>query len=152
MHPKMPLRLLMSEEVKWNLSEVEVPMVEHLVREDAIEIQDVRELGMGWTLFVSDLRCFYLRGSTWRLVTQLQRSLSTKYTSGLNCPACFGPNFWMTSCGLVVGGLTNQISGKRPASPHQLDLDQLLRDAILWLKLACWSFTRKEASPLFLAW
>ena len=26
--------------------------------------------------------------------------------------------------------------GKRPASPHQLDLDQLLLDAILWLKLS----------------
>ena len=45
-------------EVKWNLSEVKVPTVECLVREDAIEFQDIRELGMGWASCVSDLRMF----------------------------------------------------------------------------------------------
>ena len=35
-------------EVKWNLTEIEVPTVEHCIREDAIIVQDIRELGMGW--------------------------------------------------------------------------------------------------------
>ena len=43
-------------EVKWNLSEVEVPTNGHLVLEDAIEIHDIRDLGMGWAWFVNDLR------------------------------------------------------------------------------------------------
>ena len=38
-----------SGEVKWNLSEVDVPTLECLVREDSIEMQDVRELGVGWS-------------------------------------------------------------------------------------------------------
>ena len=45
-------------EVKWNLSEIEAPMVEFLVREDAVEVQDIRELGMGWAWFVNDMRAF----------------------------------------------------------------------------------------------
>ena len=45
-------------EVKWNLTEVEAPTVKYLVWEDAIEIQDVRELGMGWAWFVNGLRAF----------------------------------------------------------------------------------------------
>ena len=35
-------------EVKWNLQDIEVPTVEHCVKEDALEIQDIRELGLGW--------------------------------------------------------------------------------------------------------
>ena len=42
-------------DVKWSLSEIEVPTVEQCVREDAIETQDVRELGLGWAWFVNDL-------------------------------------------------------------------------------------------------
>ena len=34
-------------EVKWNLQEIEVPTVEQSVREAALEIQDIRELGLG---------------------------------------------------------------------------------------------------------
>ena len=45
-------------EVKWNLHKLEVPTVEQSVREDALEIQDIRELGLGWAWFVNDLRAF----------------------------------------------------------------------------------------------
>ena len=45
-------------EAKWNLSEVEVPTVEYLGRENAIEMQDIREPGMGWPWFANDLRVF----------------------------------------------------------------------------------------------
>ena len=45
-------------EVKWNLQEIEVPTVEQSVREDALEVQDIRELGLGWAWFVNDLRAF----------------------------------------------------------------------------------------------
>ena len=33
-------------EVKWNLHEIEVPTEEQSVREDALVIQDIRELGL----------------------------------------------------------------------------------------------------------
>ena len=42
------------------LHEIEVPTVEQSVREDALEIQDIRELGLGWAWFVNDL-CAFLR-------------------------------------------------------------------------------------------
>ena len=45
-------------EVKWNLQDLDVPTVEHCVKEDALEIQDIRELGLGWAWFVNDLRAF----------------------------------------------------------------------------------------------
>ena len=32
--------------------------MEQCLREDAIEIQDIRELGLGWAWFVNDLRAF----------------------------------------------------------------------------------------------
>ena len=35
-------------EVRWNLQDLEVPTVEQCVKEDALEIQDIRELGLGW--------------------------------------------------------------------------------------------------------
>ena len=35
-----------------------MPTVEQSVREDALEVQDIRELGLGWAWFVSDLRAF----------------------------------------------------------------------------------------------
>ena len=34
--------------------EIEVPTVEQCVREDALEVQDIRELGLGWAWFVND--------------------------------------------------------------------------------------------------
>ena len=37
-------------EVKWNLQEIEVPTVEQSVREDALEVLDIRELGLGWVV------------------------------------------------------------------------------------------------------
>ena len=40
------------------LSEMEAHAVEFLAPEDAVEVQDLRELGMGWAWFVSDLRAF----------------------------------------------------------------------------------------------
>ena len=43
-------------EVKWNLREIEVPTVEQSVREDPLEVQDIRELGLGWAWLVNDLR------------------------------------------------------------------------------------------------
>ena len=45
-------------EVKWSLHEIEVPTVEQCVKEDALEVQDIRELGLGWAWFVNDLRAF----------------------------------------------------------------------------------------------
>ena len=45
-------------EVKWSLHEIEVPTVEQCVKEDALEMQDIRELGLGWAWFMNDLRAF----------------------------------------------------------------------------------------------
>ena len=45
-------------EVKWSLHELEVPTVEQCVKEDALEMQDIRELGLGWAWFMNDLRAF----------------------------------------------------------------------------------------------
>ena len=45
-------------DVKWNLHEIEVPTVEQSVREDALEMQHIRELGLRWAWFVNDLRVF----------------------------------------------------------------------------------------------
>ena len=38
--------------------EIEVPTVEQCVKEDALEVQDIRELGLGWAWLVHDLRTF----------------------------------------------------------------------------------------------
>ena len=49
-------------EVKWGIyktQEIEVPTVEQSVREDALEVQDIREVGLGWAWFVNDLRAFF---------------------------------------------------------------------------------------------
>ena len=51
-------RLRLTGEVQWNLTEIEVPSVEHCTREYATEVQDIRELGMGWAWLVNDLRAF----------------------------------------------------------------------------------------------
>ena len=47
-------------EVKWNLEEIEMPTVEQSVREDALEVQDIREFGLGWAWFVNDLSAWPL--------------------------------------------------------------------------------------------
>ena len=41
-----------------NLQDLDVPTVEQCVKEDALEVQDIRELGLGWAWFVNDLRAF----------------------------------------------------------------------------------------------
>ena len=46
------------DEVKWNLQDLDVPTVEQCVKEDALEVQDIRELRLGWAWFVNDLRAF----------------------------------------------------------------------------------------------
>ena len=46
-------------DVKRSLHEIDVPIVEQSVREDALEVQDIRELGLGWAWFVIiNLRAF----------------------------------------------------------------------------------------------
>ena len=45
-------------EVRWNLTEFDVPIMEYLLRENAIEMHDIRELRMGWAWVVNDLRVF----------------------------------------------------------------------------------------------
>ena len=40
------------------MHDIEVPTVEQCVKEDALEVQDIRELGLGWAWFVNDLRAF----------------------------------------------------------------------------------------------
>ena len=45
-------------EVEWSLHEIEVPTVEQCVKEDALEVQDTRELGLGWAWFMDDPRAF----------------------------------------------------------------------------------------------
>ena len=58
--PKILLRLRMltarekSSGIYRRLNIIEVPTVEKSVREDALEIQDIRELGLGWAWFVND--------------------------------------------------------------------------------------------------
>ena len=36
----------------------QVPTVEQCVKEDALEVQDIRQLGLGWAWFMNDLRAF----------------------------------------------------------------------------------------------
>ena len=45
-------------EVKWSLHEIVSPHSRTDVREDALEIQDIRELGLGSAWLVNDLRAF----------------------------------------------------------------------------------------------
>ena len=40
------------------LAQNAVPTVEQCVKEDALEVQDIRELGLGWAWFMNDLRAF----------------------------------------------------------------------------------------------
>ena len=61
MHPQDSTRAAFVNrkgEVKWNLQDLEVPTVEQCVKEDALEVQDIRELGLGWAWFVNYLRAF----------------------------------------------------------------------------------------------
>ena len=59
-------------EVKWSLHEIEVPTVEQCVKEDAFEVQDIRELGLGWAWFMNDLRAFLPSPSQDEPVTQTE--------------------------------------------------------------------------------
>ena len=52
-------------EVKWNLQDLEVPTVEQCVKEDALEVQDIRELdGLGSSMIYE---LFFLLGKIWNL-------------------------------------------------------------------------------------
>ena len=42
-------------EVKWHLNDLEVATVEELHPEGAMEVQNLRALGMGWAWYVNDL-------------------------------------------------------------------------------------------------
>ena len=66
-------------EVKWNLQDLEVPTVEQCVKEDALEVQDIRELGLGWAWFVNDLRAFLPAWQDMELATSICRR--THYTN-----------------------------------------------------------------------
>ena len=52
-------------EVKWNLEGIEVPTVEQSVREDALELQDIRELGLGGLGLLMTFVPFSQLGKTW---------------------------------------------------------------------------------------
>ena len=42
-------------EIRWNLSDLDVATVEELEPEGAVEVQNLRSLGMGWAWYVNDL-------------------------------------------------------------------------------------------------
>ena len=65
-------------EVKWNSQDLDVPTVEHCVKEDALEIQDIRELGLGWAWFVNDLRAFLPAWQDMELATPSAEELITQ--------------------------------------------------------------------------
>ena len=54
-------------DVKWSLNEIEVPTPGQCTREDAIEIQDTRELGLGWAWYAMTFVPFFLFGKIWSL-------------------------------------------------------------------------------------
>ena len=60
-------------EVKWSLHEIEVPTVEQCVKEDALEVQDIRELGLGWA-WLTILEPFYQHGRRWNLLHHLLKN------------------------------------------------------------------------------
>ena len=65
-------------EVKWNLQDLEVPTVEQRVKEDALEVQDIRELGLGWLGLLMTCELFFLLGKIWNLPLHLQKNHSRK--------------------------------------------------------------------------
>ena len=93
--PRQPL-VCSNGEVKWNLSEIEVPTVEHYHREDAIEIQDIRELGMGWARFVDDRRAFL---PAWQDM-ELASPFPDEPVSQINADILLepGPSFFACGC------------------------------------------------------
>ena len=62
-------------EVKWNLQDLEVPTVEQCIKEDALEVQDIREssvlVGLGLSMTCEHS---FLRGKTWNLLPHLLRN------------------------------------------------------------------------------
>ena len=42
-------------EIRWNLNDLDVATVEELEPEGAVEVQNLRSLGMGWAWYVNDL-------------------------------------------------------------------------------------------------
>ena len=70
-------------EVKWNLQDIDVPTVEQCVKEDALEIQDIRELGLGWAWFVNDLRAFLPAWQDMELATPAGEEPITQVAGGV---------------------------------------------------------------------
>ena len=70
-------------EVKWNLQDLEVPTVEQCVKEDALEVQDIRELGLGWAWFVNDLRAFLPAWQEMELATPSTEEPVTQIAGGV---------------------------------------------------------------------
>ena len=70
-------------EVKRSLHEIEVPTVEQCVKEDALEVQDVRELGLGWAWFVNDLRAFLPAWQEMELASPSPEEPVTQIEAGL---------------------------------------------------------------------
>ena len=76
-------------EVKWSLHEIEVPTVEQCVKEDALEVQDIREIGLGWAWFMNDLQAFLpawlemelASPSSEEAVTQIEADVRSSRTS-----------------------------------------------------------------------
>ena len=128
-------------EVKWSLQEIEVPTVEQCVKEDALEVQDIRELGLGWAWFMNDLRAFLPAWQEMELaspsseepVTQIEADVPIEpMTSAGRCHAPrFGPtrlraplgchSVWHSrSCSGLAGYPCNACFCRRPLS-RQVD-------------------------------
>ena len=45
-------------EIRWNLNDLDVATVEELEPEGAVEVQNLRSLGMGWAWYVNDLSTY----------------------------------------------------------------------------------------------
>ena len=78
----------------------EVPTVEQCVREDAIETQDIRELGLGWAWFVNDLRAFLpaWQDMEWHLLI-----LKSQYVPVNRSPCKQRMLIWNMICSLMSG-------------------------------------------------
>ena len=53
--PKAAAYVRNDGEIRWNLNDLDVATVEELKPEGAMEVQNLRSLGMGWARYVNDL-------------------------------------------------------------------------------------------------
>ena len=56
--PKAAAYVRNDGEVKWHLNDLDVATVEELHPEGAMEVQNLRALGMGWAWYVNDLSTY----------------------------------------------------------------------------------------------